>query len=177
MMQAAPSLFPAPSLPPFAQLEYKLLTPAVLSSALMSHSHPTASSTTSFQLIIDNALKAYEKPTRKDLLAHPLAVQLQACNSLSAILAVFQQQVQVKDQSRSDVRWTKWLYPTVDVLFTLSATLAAGVGLVCLGTCSYLVSAFSYHFFGRHSRPRMQYLLQSAYSFRCVFSIACGGTL
>jgi hypothetical protein len=150
---------------------------AVLSSALMSHSHPTASSTTNLQIIIDNALKAYEKRTRKDLLAHPLAAQLQACNSLSAILAVFQQQVQGLDQSRSDVRWTKWLYPTVDVLFKLSAMLGAGVGFVCLGTCRYLRSAFSYYLLGRYSRPRMQSLLQSAYFFWCVSSIACGGTL
>ena len=96
----------------------------------MSHSHPAASSS-NFQLIINNALKAYEKRTKKDLLAHPLAAQLQACNSPGAILAVLQQQVQGLDQSRSsDDRWTKWLDPTVNVLFALSATLGAGVGLV-----------------------------------------------
>jgi hypothetical protein len=49
----------------------------------MSHYHPTASSSSNFQLIINNALKAYEKRTKEDLLAHPLAAQLQACNSPS----------------------------------------------------------------------------------------------
>jgi hypothetical protein len=95
----------------------------------MSHSH-TATSSPNFQLIINNALKAYEKRTKKDLLAHPLASQLQACNSPGTILAVLQQQVQELDQSQSsDNRWIKWLDPTVNILYALSGTLGEGVGL------------------------------------------------
>jgi hypothetical protein len=100
----------------------------------MSHSHLTAASSSNFQLIINNALDAYKKRTKDDLLAHPLASQLQACDSPDAILAVLQQQVQGIDQSRSGDRWTKWLDPTVNVLFAFSSTLGAGVGLVCLRT-------------------------------------------
>jgi hypothetical protein len=106
----------------------------------MSNSHPststststsTATSSTNFQLIFNNALKEYEKRTKNDLLAHPLAAELQDCNSPSAILAVLHQQVQGLDQSpSSDDRWTKWLDPTVNVLHTLSDTLAEGVSLV-----------------------------------------------
>ncbi len=98
----------------------------------MSHSHPTtATPSSNFQLIFNNALKAYEKRTRKDLLAHPLAAELQTCNSPSAILTVLQRQVQGLDQSRSsDDRWTKWLDPTVNVLYTLSEALGEGVSLV-----------------------------------------------
>ncbi|KAH9981775.1 hypothetical protein BJV77DRAFT_354094 [Russula vinacea] len=99
----------------------------------MSHSPLTRASTSSsnFQLIINNALKAYEKRTKNDLLAHPLASQLQACDSPNAILAVLQQQVQGLDQSRSsDDRWIKWLDPTVNILYALSGTLGMGVGLV-----------------------------------------------
>jgi hypothetical protein len=99
----------------------------------MSQSHLAASSSSSdsnFQLIINNALKAYEKRTKNDLLAHPLAAQIQACDSLSSILTVLQQQIQGLDQSRSDDRWTKWLDPTVNVLFAFSATLGAGVSPV-----------------------------------------------
>jgi hypothetical protein len=97
----------------------------------MSHTQPTASSSSNFQLVINNALKAYEKRTRNDLLAHPLAAQLQTCDSPGAILAVLQQQVQELDQSRSaDDRWTKWLDPVVSVLYAFSATLGEGVGLV-----------------------------------------------
>ena len=123
-------------------------TNKLFASALMSHSHPTAASSTTstnFQLIINNALKVYEKRTKNDLVAHPLASQLQACNSPNDILAVLQQQVQGLDQSRSgDDRWTKWLDPTVNVLFAFSATVGAGVGLVCPRTSAYPRSALSY---------------------------------
>jgi hypothetical protein len=102
----------------------------------MSNSHPststsTATPSTNFQLIFNNALKEYERRTKKDLLAHPLAAQLQDCNSPSAILTVLRQQVPGLDQSSSnDDRWTKWLDPTVNVLHTLSDTLGEGVSLV-----------------------------------------------
>ena len=96
-----------------------LLTPATH----MSNSRPitTASSSSNFQLIFNNALKAYEKRTKKDLLAHPLAAKLQNCNSPRNILDVLHQQVQGLDQSQSsDDRWTKWLDPTVNVLYIIS---------------------------------------------------------
>jgi hypothetical protein len=81
-------------------------------------------------------LKTYEKRTKKDLLSHPLATRLQACDSPGAILSILQQQVQEFERSigSSDDKWTKWLDPTVNVLYALSATLGEGVGLVHLGT-------------------------------------------
>jgi hypothetical protein len=101
----------------------------------MSHTQPTVSSSSNFQLIINNALGKYKKRTKTDLLTHPLAAQLQSCNSPNDILAVFQRGVQALDQSRnSDERWSRWLDPTVNVLYTLSSTLSAGVGLVYLKT-------------------------------------------
>jgi hypothetical protein len=107
-----------------------------LALTLMSHTPPTAAASTSkFQLIINNALDIYQKRTKNDLLTHPLAAQLQSCNSPSAILAILQEQVQGLDQSRSsDERWSRWLDPTVNVLYALSETIGAGVGLVCLRT-------------------------------------------
>ena len=101
----------------------------------MSNSHPTttttANSSTNFQLIFNNALKAYEKRTKNDLLAHPLAAELQNCNSPSAILVVLHRQVKALDQpSSSDDRWTKWLCPTVNVLQSFSDALSEGVSLV-----------------------------------------------
>ncbi|KAN0128635.1 hypothetical protein V8E53_013554 [Lactarius tabidus] len=84
-----------------------------------------------FQSIFYAALKAYEKKTKKDLLAHPLAAQLQTCSSPSDILAVLQEKVNELDQSRSaDERLSHWLNPTVNVLYSFSATIGAGVGLV-----------------------------------------------
>ena len=95
----------------------------------------TATSSTNFQLIVDNALKAYEKRTKLDLFSHPLAVELQDCNSPSAILAVLHRQAQGLDRSpSSNDQWTKWLNPTVNVLHTLSHSLGEVVSLVSFRT-------------------------------------------
>jgi hypothetical protein len=109
---------------------------------IMSHIRSTDAPSSNVELIINNALKSYEKRTKNNLLAHPLAAQLQTCSSPDAILAILQEQVQGLDQSRSgDGRWTKWLDPTVNVLFAFSTTLGAGVGPVCSRICVYMRSA------------------------------------
>jgi hypothetical protein len=63
----------------------------------MSHTHPTtvSSPSSNFQLIINDAFKLnmYKNRTNNDLRAHPLAAQLQACESPSAVHAVLQEQV------------------------------------------------------------------------------------
>ena len=52
-------------------------------------------------------MKAYEKRAKNDILAHPLAAQLQACDSPDAILTVLQKQVEELNQSRGiDDRWS-----------------------------------------------------------------------
>jgi hypothetical protein len=97
----------------------------------------TASSESRFQAIFQAALKSYQKQTKKDILAHPLASQLQACNSTSAIIAFLQDQVREFDKSESHgdgERLTKWLNPTVNVLCAFSAAVSGGVGLVRLDT-------------------------------------------
>jgi hypothetical protein len=59
------------------------------------------------------------------------AAQLKACNSSGDILAVLQDKVNEFDQSRSaDERLSQWLNPTINVLYSFSATIGAGVGLV-----------------------------------------------
>ena len=118
--------------PPSSQHERTL---RFCSFTLMSHSSLAAVSSSNFQIVINNALKVYKKRTKKDLLSIPLASELQACNSSAAILAVLQQQVKGLEPSQSsDDRRTKWLVPTVKVLYTYSATLEERVGLVSLWT-------------------------------------------
>ncbi|KAI9438080.1 hypothetical protein H4582DRAFT_2098857 [Lactarius indigo] len=96
----------------------------------MSQAASTAASSR-FQAIFDAALKSYQKQTKNDLIAHPLASQLQSCDSTSAILAILQDQVREFDQAHSgDERLTKWLIPTVNVLYAFSAAVSEGVGLV-----------------------------------------------
>ncbi|KAH9164382.1 hypothetical protein EDB89DRAFT_2078084 [Lactarius sanguifluus] len=97
----------------------------------MSQTTSAAAASSRFQHIFNAALKSYQKQTKKDLIAHPLASQLQSCHSTSAILAVLQRQVQEFDQAHSgDERFTKWLIPTVNVLYAFSAAVSEGVGLV-----------------------------------------------
>ena len=93
----------------------------------------SSSSESHFQAIFQAALKTYQKQTKKDLLAHPLASQLQDCDSTTAILAILQDQVREFDKFRSgDEKLTKWLGPTVNVLSAFSATIFSGVSMVLL---------------------------------------------
>ncbi|KAF8273329.1 hypothetical protein EI94DRAFT_1716445 [Lactarius quietus] len=96
-----------------------------------SPANPMPSSSSNFQAIFYSAVKAYERKTKRDLLAHPLASQLQTCDSPASILAVLQGQMDDLDLARgSDERLTKWLGPTVNVLLAFSDTLGEGVSLV-----------------------------------------------
>jgi len=101
----------------------------------MSQAYHAGPSSPNFQLIFNTALKAYENHTKNDLLSHPLASQLQASQSPGSILTILQQQIQELNQSRThDERLTKWLDPTVNVLYAFSETIGEGVSLVCLTT-------------------------------------------
>ncbi|KAI9434678.1 hypothetical protein H4582DRAFT_2100870 [Lactarius indigo] len=97
----------------------------------MSHSPLPSTSSSNFDVIFTTAFKAYKKRTGQDIISHPLAAQLKTCDSPDAILAILRAQVEEFDQSRKDdERLTKWLNPTVNVLYAFSATLGEGVGLV-----------------------------------------------
>jgi hypothetical protein len=93
----------------------------------------SSSSSSNFQSIFNSALETYEKTTKNKLLTHPLATQLQSCDSPAAILTVLQDLVQQFEQScGGSERLRSWLDPTVNVLFAFSATLGEGVGMVFL---------------------------------------------
>ncbi|KAI9433096.1 hypothetical protein BJY52DRAFT_1218810 [Lactarius psammicola] len=98
----------------------------------MSQVPSTSTSSTDFQTIFRAALEAYKQQTKKDIASHPLAVQLQSCDSPSAILTVLQAQVQAFHQSQSaDEKLTKWLDPTVNVLHSPPAkAIFAGIGVL-----------------------------------------------
>jgi len=83
--------------------------------------------------IFDSAIQAYKKKTGNDITTHPLATELQSCHSPDAVLAVLRNQVSGIGQphSRNDSEsFSKWLIPTVNVLYAFSASLGEGVGLV-----------------------------------------------
>ncbi|KAH9033929.1 hypothetical protein EDB85DRAFT_2289280 [Lactarius pseudohatsudake] len=102
-----------------------------MSSSLQASS----SSTPNFQPIFEKVLKDYKKKTGIDLAAHPLAAEINACNSSESILAVLQGKANELNRFRSsDDRLTKWLKPTVNILNALSVTLGEGTGLAFLPT-------------------------------------------
>jgi hypothetical protein len=84
--------------------------------------------------ILDVALNEYRKNTGNDLLSHPLAIELQLCDSVDGILAILRRQADTFEQSR-DRNWglMKWISPSVHILYSFSAALGDGVSLVRLG--------------------------------------------
>lgn len=99
-----------------------------------------------FQSTFSDALCVYRKRTKKDPLLHPLAVRLQPCDSPDAVIKVLQEQAQAIDQSGSgNEALTKWLSPTVNVLYALSSSVQPeeGVGMVIISTRSECVMQLS----------------------------------
>jgi hypothetical protein len=93
---------------------------------------PTASTSQSnFVSIFNASLESYKLKTKKDLASHPLLPRLQSCESPEAVLTVLRDQVPAfrEPQSRDD-GLTKWVTPTVNVLYSFSETIGQGVGLV-----------------------------------------------
>ena len=91
----------------------------------------TTVSVSNYQQIFNSALEAYRRRTKNDLLSHPLLAKLETCNSPDAILVMLLEQIPGFDQSGSnDNRLSKWLKPTVNVIYAFSGVIGAGTGLV-----------------------------------------------
>ncbi|KAN0118153.1 hypothetical protein V8E52_005414 [Russula decolorans] len=93
---------------------------------------PSTSSTphSNFASIFNTALEQYKRKTKQDLASHPLLPRLQSCGSPEAILTVLREQSPEFNQSQNgDDAHTKWIIPTVNVLYSFSATLGGVVGL------------------------------------------------
>lgn len=89
------------------------------------------SNSSNFTQIFDTAIDEYKKLTKEDLRTHPFATAFDVCNTPDTILDVFRGQAQAFHGFREgDEKLMKWLDPTVHLLFTLSATLGEGIGLV-----------------------------------------------
>jgi hypothetical protein len=76
-------------------------------------------------------MESYKHKTKKNLASHPLLPLLQSCDSPEAVLTVLREQIPAFGQSQNgDDGLTKWVSPTVNVLYSFSATLGGGIGLV-----------------------------------------------
>lgn len=87
-----------------------------------------ATSHSNYQSIFNAALGSYKKRTGKDLASDPLLRRLETCHSPDDVFAILRGLILGSDQSRSNNgKLTKWLDPTVNVLYTLSVTVGAGL--------------------------------------------------
>jgi hypothetical protein len=97
----------------------------------MSAVPSTSTSQSNFVSIFNAALETYKRKTKNDLAAHPLLPSLQSCDSPEAILTALREQIPAFGESQHDGDGlTKWVTPTVNVLYSFSATLGGAVGLV-----------------------------------------------
>ena len=76
-------------------------------------------------------MNEYKTKTGIDLRNDPLGKELQSCESAEAVLGIIQRHAKAFDKFRDgDKALMKWIGPSVDVLFTISSTLGAGVSIV-----------------------------------------------
>jgi fungal STAND N-terminal Goodbye domain len=84
------------------------------------------------QGLFDAALQKYEKQTGSELAKHPLAEQLQNCDSVESVIDVLHEQTQAFSEFRGGDKVMKPLKNTLSVLHKLSAAAKLGqaIGLV-----------------------------------------------
>ena len=127
---------------PFVSITHHQLFPSLSSpraSHTMSAVPSTSTSHSNFSSIFNVALEKYNRKTKQDLAKHPLLPTLRSCDSPEAILAVLREQTPESNRSQNtDDGLTRWVTPTVNVLYSFSATLGGVVGLVN-------ITIFPYH--------------------------------
>jgi hypothetical protein len=93
---------------------------------------PSSLSST-FPFLFDAALQDYNKKTKNTLIDHPIAKQLEACESVNSITAILQEQARsVCEFRENDGTLMKALNSLVDVLCapSISSALNEAIGLV-----------------------------------------------
>ncbi|KAI0264553.1 hypothetical protein BGY98DRAFT_1192114 [Russula aff. rugulosa BPL654] len=105
---------------PFVSITHHRLSLSLSSprtSHTMSAVPSTSTSHSNFASIFNAALEKYKHKTKQDLAKHPLLPRLQSCDSPEAIF------------TNGDDGLTTWVTPTVNVLYSFSATIGGVVGL------------------------------------------------
>ena len=115
----------------------------------------------SFQVLLNAALREYQNQTGCKLIEHPLAKRLETCDSVDSITAILQEQAQIFCKFRDDGKLMKSLKSSVDVLYTLSVSTVLNEGISLVHTKSFIeVHCFQSPFYS-HSRLRKQSSLAS----------------
>jgi hypothetical protein len=118
---------------------------------------PSPSST--FQSLFDVALQDYEKQTGTKLAEHPLAKQLETCDSVDSVTSFLQERARSFNEFRgADGKFMRSLKRVVYVLYTLSTNAALGesIGLVVRRKILTGISRIL-HILNSHSHQRKQY--------------------
>jgi hypothetical protein len=116
-----------------------------------------------FQALFQSALHDYEKQTGIRLANHPLAGQLQNCQSLESVTNLLQEQARAFNEFREGDKIMKSLKCLVSALSKVSATASLGhdIGMVCSGLL--IECSTSRRRLNSHSHLRMQYILASVF--------------
>jgi hypothetical protein len=100
----------------------------------ISSTHDKIPIRSKFETILDDALDKYVNVTGYDLRNHPLASEIDRCDPLDKIVAIFQKQAkEFHDFRNDDPKLITWLVPVVRHLhkFFSSPAVTPGVDLVC----------------------------------------------
>jgi hypothetical protein len=90
------------------------------------------SSSSRLRVLFEHALQSYEEQTGIALAKHPLAEQLQKCNSVESVSDVLREQTQAFDDFRGKDKILKSLKNAISVLYKVSSVADFGhaIGLV-----------------------------------------------
>jgi hypothetical protein len=83
---------------------------------------PDQSGSNRFQVLLEAALEDYAKKTGIILTKHPLAMELQSCDSIESITAVLHGQLRAFKEFRGSEKLLKSIKGTLSILAKLSAT-------------------------------------------------------
>jgi len=89
--------------------------------------------TDNFTAIFEVAASEYQRVTGKPLDAHPFATQFEKCDSPQSFSNVLRTQAQAlgaPSKSNDKLELMAWLDPIIHILYTFSATLGEGIGIV-----------------------------------------------
>src|SRR5882757_954749 len=97
----------------------------------MSASDQIPRASANFTAKFDVAVAEYHRVTGMRLDIHPFAAELDTCHSPEEISDLLRMQAQAFNKfHKRDEKLMAWLDPTIHILFTFSATLGEGIGLV-----------------------------------------------